>query len=97
MIFLIDKPKSLKYFVSMNVKLDELEKAVSQVVKRISSLKKENAALRAVAEKRTGDGTSAAENRVRELEDENRRLLSERKDLRKRVRSIIRNIDKVKW
>ena len=81
----------------MNVKLDELEKAVSQVVKRISSLKKENAALRAVAEKRTGDGISAAENRVRELEDENRRLLSERKDLRKRVRSIIRNIDKVKW
>ena len=81
----------------MNGKLSELEKVVSQVVKRISMLKKENAALRTVAEKRGGDGTAVTESRVRELEEENRRLLSERKDLRKRVRTIIRDIDKVKW
>lgn len=81
----------------MNGKLADLEKVVSQVVKRISSLKKENAALRSVAEQRERSSASGADVRLRELENENRRLLSERKDLRKRVRTIIRDIDKVKW
>ena len=81
----------------MNSKLAELEKVVSQAVRRISSLKKENTALKSVVEKRGINGADPSRGRLRELEDENRRLLQERKDLRKRVRTIIRSIDKVKW
>lgn len=80
----------------MDAKFAELEKVVSQVVKRIASLKKENATLKILAENRDGNGNGSS-GKFQKLEEENKRLLAERKELRKRVRSIIRDIDRVKW
>jgi len=83
----------------MDEKLAQLEKVVSQVARRISLLQKENNTLKELVESR-GEAVSASSSdtgRLSALSEENRRLLQERKDLRKRVRSIIRHIDKVPW
>jgi hypothetical protein len=83
----------------MSANIEELEKVVSQVEKRISSLLKENASLKSLGKTKgaASDFSNRNAEKIRALEEENLRLLHERKMLRKQVRSIIRRIDKVKW
>ena len=85
--------------MSMEAKLTELEKAVSRTVRQFAELRKRartEPSAPAVKEV-SPPSTAALSESLAELSRENRRLRSERKDLRKRVKSIIREIDKVKW
>ncbi len=72
--------------MSMSVKLGELEKAVSQAIEQISSLRKAKPS-----------APSGKDENLKKLEEENRRLRAERQEFRKRVRRVIRSIDKVQW
>jgi regulator of replication initiation timing len=79
----------------MGKKIDDLEKVVFHTIRYISRLKEE---------KRSSPGKSpqgkdtdiAGENRIRELTEENSRLMTERKEARRRIRTVLREIDKVK-
>ena len=83
----------------MEAKLTELEKAVSRTVRQFAELRKRTRGEPSTPVKKEGSAPSAAalSESLAELSRENRRLRDERKDLRKRVRSIIKEIDKVKW
>jgi len=97
--FFVDNEELLKYFVSMEVKLTELEKAVGRTVRHLAELQK-RAQGESPARKRKESpsaSTAALSQSLTELSRENRRLRDERKDLRKRVRTIIKAIDKMKW
>lgn len=98
-MFFVDKGILLKYFVSMDAELDKLEKAVSRTVRHLAELKKSTAAGGSAGRrKESAAARSASRNKaMEELSRENRRLLDERKDLRKRVRALVRDIDRVKW
>jgi hypothetical protein len=79
----------------MGKKIDDLEMVVSHTIRYISRLKEES---------RSSPGKSpqgkdidiAGESRIRELTEENSRLLTERKEARRRIRTVLREIDKVK-
>jgi FtsZ-binding cell division protein ZapB len=95
----VDRQKLLKYFVSMDADLDKLEKAVSRTVRYLAELKKSPAA-GGPAGKRKEAAVIQSLSQKKAMEDlsrENRRLQEERKDLRRRVRALIRDIDRVKW
>lgn len=83
----------------MEAKLTELEKAVNRTVRQFAELRKRARTEPSAPGKRAESAPSAAalSESLAELSRENRRLRDERKDLRKRVRSIIKEIDKVKW
>ena len=83
----------------MSKKIDDLEKAVSHTIRYISRLKKEQST--PPAKDAQGEDIDTAEpsgeSRIGKLEDENARLLKERKEVRRRIRAVLREIDKVKW
>ena len=83
----------------MSKKIDDLEKAVSHTIRYISQLKKEGRT--PPAKEPLGEDINTSEpsdeSRLRELADENSRLLKERKEARRRIRAVLREIDKVKW
>ena len=82
----------------MEAKLTELEKAVRRTIRHLAELEKRGAKEAASARrKEPSPSTAALSQTLAELSSENRRLRDERKDLRKRVRAIIKRIDKVKW
>jgi hypothetical protein len=80
-------------------KIDDLEKAVSHTIRYISRLKKERSTPLAKAPPSEDIDTAehSGESLTRELADENARLLKERKEVRRRIRAVLREIDKVKW
>ena len=82
----------------MHKKIDELEKAVSHTIRYISRLKEESRTPPAKGSRDKEDNTSkpSGESRIRELTEENSRLLAERKEVRRRLRTVLREIDKVK-
>ena len=80
--------------MSMDARLDELEKVISQAVSFIASARKDDVSASAVA---PSPSSPALEEALRELAEENRLLREERKALRRRVREIIKMIDKVQW
>jgi FtsZ-binding cell division protein ZapB len=85
--------------MSMEADLDKLEKAVSRTVRHLSELQKSAAAGRPAGKRREPVSTQSPSQKkaLDELSGENRKLRDERKDLRRRVRALIRDIDKVKW
>ena len=76
--------------MSMDEKLTELEKVISQVLRGISSTKKKK-------KETSPEEMSSADERYRLLAEENLRLKDERKTVRRRIKAIVREIDKVKW
>lgn len=83
----------------MGSRIDDLEKVVSHTIRYISRLKEENRTSPAKSHQSEDIDTAApsGESRIRELTEENSRLLAERKEVRRRIRSVLREIDKVKW
>ena len=83
----------------MEAKLTELERAVSRTVRQFAELRKRARTEPSAPGRKEASSTSAAalSQSLSDLSRENRRLRDERKDLRKRVRAIIKEIDKVKW
>jgi RNA processing factor Prp31 len=83
----------------MASKIDDLEKAVSHTIRFISRLKEESRTSPAKSSQSEDIDTSApaGESRIRELTEENSRLLAERKEVRRRIRTVLREINKVKW
>ena len=68
----------------MDSQLKELEKAVSEAADYISRIKKTK---RSPADKET----------IEKLKAENHRLDVQRKEAKRRIKAIIRKIDKIKW
>ena len=68
----------------MKDQLDELEKVVSQAVRYISRIRKEKS-------------SPVSSEVLDKLNAENRRLVSDRKETKRRIKSIIRKIDKAQW
>ncbi len=84
--------------MSMDGKIEELEKAVSRTVRYISRLRKEREKAVSTPPSPAGSGSrSPSQDSVKKLTRENQQLREERKELRRRVRTIIKEIDKVKW
>lgn len=83
----------------MSKKIDDLEKAVSHTIRYISRLKKESSTPPAKDTQSEDIDTAepSGESRISKLADENARLLKERKEVRRRIRGVLREIDKVKW
>ena len=83
----------------MGSRIDDLEKTVFHTIRFISRLKEESGTSRAKSPQGEDINTSApsGESRIRELTEENSRLLAERKEVRRRIRTVLREIDKVKW
>ena len=81
----------------MEPRLDDLEKAVSKAVRAIKKLQKDRqdagSGVAAATEKRSRKTPPAL---VEKLTAENVRLKEERKEARKRIRSIIRDLDRMK-
>jgi len=99
LIFFIDNNELLKYFISMQAKLTDLEKAVSRTVRHLAEVQKQARKEPSTprGKEASSPSTAALSQSLSDLSLENRRLRDERKDLRKRVRTIIKEIDKVKW
>ena len=84
--------------MNMDGKIEELEKAVSRTVRYISRLRKEREkALSAPLSPAGSASRPPSSDSTKKLSLENQQLREERKELRKRVRAIIKEIDKVKW
>lgn len=83
----------------MEAKLTELEKAVNRAVRRLAELQKPSSEAPTSRKRKDSspDTTATLSQSLSDLSAENRRLRQERKDLRKRVRAIIKTIDQVKW
>jgi len=84
--------------MNMDGKIEELEKAVSRTVRYISRLRKERE--KALSPPLSPAGSVSrppSSDSTKKLSLENQQLREERKELRKRVRAIIKEIDKVKW
>ena len=83
----------------MGSRIDDLEKAVFHTIRFISRLKEESRSSPAKSPQGEDIDTSAhsGESRIRELTEENSRLLAERKEVRRRIRTVLREIDRVKW
>jgi FtsZ-binding cell division protein ZapB len=84
--------------MSMDGRLEELEKAVSRTVRYINKLQKDRGTREAAAPSPAVESPSQkpASGSLDKLSLENRRLKEERKEARKRLRSIIRQLDKLK-
>ncbi len=83
--------------MSMDGKIEELEKAVSQTARYISRLRREREKALAGGTPPSPAGRQVPSDSSKKLTRENQRLREERKEIRKRVRAIIKEIDKVKW
>ena len=83
----------------MGGRIDDLEKAVSHTIRFISRLKEESRTSPAASAQGEDINISSpsGESRIRELTEENSRLLAERREVRRRIRTVLREIDKVKW
>jgi hypothetical protein len=79
----------------MGKKIDDLEQAVSHTIRYISRLREESRTSPPQVPQGTDIDTSG-DNRITELTAENSRLLAERKEVRRRLRTVLREIDKVK-
>lgn len=84
--------------MSMDGRLEELEKAVSRTVRYINKLQKDRGTREATAPSLAEESRSQkpASGPLDKLSLENRRLKEERKEARKRLRSIVRQLDKLK-
>ena len=83
----------------MSRKIDDLEKAVSHTIRYISRLKKERVTppARDAQKEDIAAAEPPGESRISKLQEENAHLLKERKEVRRRIRAVLREIDKVKW
>jgi FtsZ-binding cell division protein ZapB len=84
--------------MNMDGRLEELEKAVSRTVRYINKLQKDQGTPETPAPSSAVEGRSQkpSSGSLDNLALENRRLKEERKEARKRLRSIIKQLDKLK-
>ena len=82
----------------MGSRIGDLEKAVSHTIRYISRLREESKTSPAKdpQDENIDTSTPSGESRISKLTEENSRLLAERKEARRRIRTVLREIDKVK-
>lgn len=84
--------------MNMAVKLEELEKAIAEAVSLIGRLKTERGR-RPSKGSSGGDAEAIASppsSRSKQLTEENHRLKEEKKEVRRRIRALIKEIDRMK-